>query len=52
MLWKVFGAQLDKVPIEEVFKLSEREVEAFGVLKHLSIEGSLAKATKQSLMSF
>ncbi len=36
MLWDVFGNNLHKVPTEDVFNLSEAEVEAFTCMKHHS----------------
>ena len=51
MLWDVFGKHLDRVPSEEVFKLSETEVEAFSCLKHHSFETTLALATKVGMAS-
>jgi len=47
MLWDVFGNQLERVPAEEVFKLSSTEIEAFTCLKHHQIETALAVTTKR-----
>ena len=51
MLWDVFGNHLDKVPMEDVFNLSEAEVDAFTSMKHHSFEISLAMATRSSMPS-
>ena len=50
-MWDVFGNHLDQVPMEEVFSLSEAEVEAFTSMKHHSFEISLAMATRSSMPS-
>ena len=47
MLWDVFGNQLERVPTEEVFKLSTAEIEAFTCLKHHQIETVLAQTTRR-----
>ena len=51
MLWDVFGASLDRVPIEEVHKLSQAEIDAFTCLRHHAVERSLALATKSGVPS-
>ena len=51
MLWDVFGNHLDKVPMEEVFNLSEAEVDAFTSMKHHSFEITLAIVTRSSMPS-
>jgi len=51
MLWDVFGNHLDKVPMEEVFNLSEPEVDAFTSMKHHSFEISLAMISRGSMPS-
>ena len=50
-MWDVFGNHLDKVPMDEVFNLSEAEVDAFTSMKHHSFEISLAIATRSSMPS-
>ena len=49
MLWDVFGKHLDRVAAEEVFKLSEAEVEAFTDLKNHGFKTSLATVTRNIL---
>ena len=51
MLWDVFGNHLDKVPMEEVFNLSDAEVDAFTSMKHHSFEITLAMVTRSSMPS-
>ena len=50
-MWDVFGSHLDKVPSEEIFKLSDAEIEAFSCMKHHSFQTSLAMVTKSSMPS-
>ena len=51
MMWDVFGNHLDKVPMDEVFNLSEAEVEAFTSMKHHSFEITLAMVTRSRMPS-
>jgi len=47
MLWDVFGNQLERVPTDDVFKLSSAEIEAFTCLKHHQVETALAVTTRR-----
>ncbi len=47
----MFGNHLNKVPMDEVFNLSEPEVDAFTSMKHHSFEISLAMVTRSSMPS-
>jgi len=47
----VFGNHLDRVPAEEVFKLSEAEIEAFSCMKNHAFKTNLALVTNSSMPS-
>ena len=47
----MFGNHLHKVPAEEIFKLSQAEVEAFTSMKHHAFQNNLALVTNSNMPS-